>query len=50
MGQALSAVSARDAHCFFEHAVYRPVGQLQRSSETCRIGTLFGWNMWAKIA
>ncbi len=28
MGQALSAVSARDAHSFFEHAGYRPVGQL----------------------
>ena len=28
MGQALSAISARDAHSFFEHAGYRPVGQL----------------------
>jgi transposase len=28
MGAALSAISARDAHGFFEHAGYRPAGQL----------------------
>ena len=28
VGQALSAVSSRDAQGFFEHAGYRPLGQL----------------------
>jgi transposase len=28
MGQALSTVSARDVHSFFEHAGYRPLAQL----------------------
>jgi hypothetical protein len=27
MGEALSAVSARDALCYFEHAAYRPQAQ-----------------------
>jgi hypothetical protein len=28
MGQALSTVSVRDVHSFFEHAGYRPLAQL----------------------